>query len=339
MPELRGAPRRRRFGRAFPHSLYDHPKGGRPSALERNVLRYRATEVALYLFYAEEVRDFMLTSVYPVAIKDSSAGPFDPTEEQRFATLMFQLLRDAEAAGTLSAYDAGKLRLLQTGANQQSRRLKLAFGHSVKIGMFTAAEVDDLAGLLQYRNHIAHRICRIMSDVGRSYFALEHLEFAGPLYEQDALHRLRAFHSSLWDRAMKSHLTIMMSPNRMLFEAAERVFRDDLKRLDHLIRRQIHRERSRLAKINAELDLSGTEFIDDLHPRDPANHHRNRRDGPDSGRLTKRGAEICYRLFDLGKSPIVVAYLMGMSLRSAQGRHRNWVKAGGRERTRAAIEH
>jgi hypothetical protein len=30
-----------------------------------------------------------------------------------------------------------------------------------------------------------------------------------------------------------------------------------------------------------------------------------------TGHLTKRGAEICYRLFDLGKSPMAVAYLMG----------------------------
>ena len=134
-------------------------------------------------------------------------------------------------------------------------------------------------------------------------------------------------------------MTIMVSLDRLLFESAARVYRDELKRLDHLIRTQIHRERSRLAQINAELNLSGTQFIDDLHPRHPANHHRNRREGLDSGHLTKRGAEVCYRLFDLGKSPIAVAYLMGMSLRSAQGRHRNWVKAGGRARTRATIEH
>ena len=79
MPGIRKTRRRRQLGRAFPYSRYDDPRGGRPSALERNVLRYRATEVALYLFYAEEVRNFMLTTVYPVAIKDPSAGPFELT--------------------------------------------------------------------------------------------------------------------------------------------------------------------------------------------------------------------------------------------------------------------
>src|ERR1700677_2432339 len=109
---------------------------------------------------------------------------------------MFRLLRGAESAGNLSAEEASKLRLSQTGIHQQSRKLKLAFGHSVKIGMFTAAEVDELAGLLNYRNHIAHRIHLLMSDVGRSYFEVERLEFADPLYEQSALDRLGAFHDS-----------------------------------------------------------------------------------------------------------------------------------------------
>src|SRR5437763_3785632 len=53
---------------------------------------------------------------------------------------------------------------------------------------------------------------------------------------------------------------------------------------------------------------------------------------------TKRGVEICYRLFDLGKSPTAVAYLMGMTLRSAERRQRSWIKAGGLQRVRAEVE-
>ena len=58
---------------------------------------------------------------------------------------------------------------------------------------------------------------------------------------------------------------------------------------------------------------------------------------PATGHLTKRGAEICYRLFDLGKSPMAVAYLMGMTLRSAERRQRSWSKAGGASRIRSAV--
>ena len=40
----------------------------------------------------------------------------------------------------------------------------------------------------------------------------------------------------------------------------------------------------------------------------------------------------------LGKNPTAVAYLMGMTLRSAERRQRSWIKAGGLLRIRAKIE-
>jgi len=113
--------------------------------------------------------------------------------------------------------------------------------------------------------------------------------------------------------------------------------------LDRLITRQIARERQRYSAINGELDLRGTELVDDLSPRFPANHRPGRQGYgddyvPATGHLTKRGVEICCRLFDLGKSPIAVAYLMGMTLRSAERRWRSWIKAGGLHRVRAEVE-
>lgn len=60
---------KRRYGRTFPASRYDDPRGGRPSALDRNIRRYRSTEATLYLFYADEAREFMLTDVYRAAAR------------------------------------------------------------------------------------------------------------------------------------------------------------------------------------------------------------------------------------------------------------------------------
>jgi len=40
-----------------------------------------------------------------------------------------------------------------------------------------------------------------------------------------------------------------------------------------------------------------------LEPDDPA-HFR------DNGTLSERGLEVCYRLFDAGKTPLAVAYMM-----------------------------
>jgi hypothetical protein len=66
--------------------------------------------------------------------------------------------------------------------------------------------------------------------------------------------------------------------------------------------------RARIKAINTELTLRGTELVGALHPRHPTNQYFGGRDGErDSGRLTKRGVEICYRLYDIGKSPVAVS--------------------------------
>jgi hypothetical protein len=164
--------------------------------------------------------------------------------------------------------------------------------------------------------------------------------FSAPAYKGDALDRLRAYRSSLSQRT-RGRLELELSTDGMLFEFAERAYESDLKRLDRLIQTQIDRESARAQAINAELGLRGTELIGDLAPRFPANHRSGRSYGddyvPPTGHLTKRGVEICYRLYDIGKRPIAVAYLMGISLRAAENRRKGWLKAGGPQRTRTEV--
>ncbi|MBN9561774.1 MAG: hypothetical protein J0H14_13745 [Alphaproteobacteria bacterium] len=328
--------RKRDFGRAFPHSRYDDPRGGRPAALERNVLRYRAAESTLYLFYAEQVRDFMLVNVYPRAVKDPNTPFWETTEERRLRELLGRILSDAELAGRLSPEDAQKLRHSQEHDPKEGKKLRKAFSFAVDAGMFSAAEADELVELLSYRNDIAHRIHLVMSDVTRSYWTSDHVAFTAPTYKGDALDRLRAFKDTLWTRTRALLLTLSM--DSLLFETAERIYEDELKRLDRLIQMQTRGEQKRLEAIQAELDL-GSELIGDLHPRFPANHHNNGSDGgPATGHLTKRGVEICYRLFDMGKSPLAVSYIMGMSLRAAKLRQSRWHQAGGLNRVKTEVE-
>jgi hypothetical protein len=340
MPGVRKEHRRQERRLAFPASRYDDPRGGRPVALERNILRYRAAEAALYLFYAEEVRDFLLTNVYSQAAKDPAAEPWEPAKERRLERVLSGVLVDAELRKKLSGEDAQALRLTFAGERQQGKMLKTAFAHAIKIAMFTGAEANELKELLEYRNDIAHRIHLVMSDVSRSYWTTDHLSFTGPTYKGDALDRLRAYRGSLGKRTRGLILTGSM--DGILFDFAERAYESELKRLDRLIQTQIRRERDRAEAINAELDLRGTELVGDLDPRFPLNRRASRSYGhdyvPPSGHLTKRGVEICYRLYDMGKSPIAVAYLMGMGLRAAENRRKAWLKAGGLRRVRAEVK-
>jgi fructose-specific component phosphotransferase system IIB-like protein len=342
MPGVTKHHSKRNYARAFPASRYVDPRGGRASALERNILRYRATEAAVYLFYAEQVRDFMLTDVHRAAVRQPGIAIWEWPEEQRLQRVFGNLLKDAETEKKLTSADADVLRRVFASERQQGKKLKVAFTYAVAIGIFTEAEAAELKALLDYRNEIAHRIHKVMSDISRNYWAIDHVACAARTYKGDALDRLRVYTHSLWERA-RSKLLLTLSMDSMLFELAEHAFDQDLRRLDRLITKQIASERERNRAINAELDLRETGLVDDLSPRFPANHrpgHQGYGDDyiPATGHLSKRGVEICYRLFDLGKSPTAVAYLMGMTLRSAERRQRSWFEAGGLQRVRAKVE-
>lgn len=69
----------------------------------------------------------------------------------------------------------------------------------------------------------------------------------------------------------------------------------------------------------------------DVDPKDARNKQ------PD-GKLTPRGVEVCYRLFDAGKSRYAVANAMGISFGAATHRYGAWEKAGGVQRKKNSID-
>jgi hypothetical protein len=50
-----------------------------------------------------------------------------------------------------------------------------------------------------------------------------------------------------------------------------------------------------------------------------------------------RGVEVCHRLFDAGKTPLAVAYLMHVSKRTILARHEEWTKLGGTNRPKVPL--
>lgn len=68
----------------------------------------------------------------------------------------------------------------------------------------------------------------------------------------------------------------------------------------------------------------------EFDPMDPANKFKD-------GKLTPRGVEICYRLFDAGKTRYAVGALMGISFSAADNRHAAWEQAGGIEREKQPL--
>lgn len=70
--------------------------------------------------------------------------------------------------------------------------------------------------------------------------------------------------------------------------------------------------------------------IPELDPRNPANKF-------ESGKLTDRGIEVCYRLFDAGKSRYAVGAEMEISFGAATHRFEAWKKAGGLDREKLPL--
>lgn len=85
-----------------------------------------------------------------------------------------------------------------------------------------------------------------------------------------------------------------------------------------------------ISSIQADLDrLRGL-----LQPRMPETDARDPRNKTHDGKLTERGIELCYRLFEAGKTPYAVGNALGISFGAAKHRQGAWQKVGGVNRVR-----
>jgi hypothetical protein len=74
-----------------------------------------------------------------------------------------------------------------------------------------------------------------------------------------------------------------------------------------------------------------TSRLGEFDPRDPANKMSN-------GKLTDRGIEVCYRLFDRGENRNKVAEQMVITFTAATHRYNAWLKLGGPERQKGTLD-
>jgi hypothetical protein len=274
---------------------YENPRGSRLPALEQNILRYRAMEMVLALFYAEDLRK---TIIGCVQTTDRMKRVLDDKAEQP----------EHVAAGA-------------------GNPLQKALAALVADQTLSEDEKREIEKLINYRNDIAHRLEELTADISLNKVAREYARFRpthGPKYDYYATERLRFYRRLVEERTRRKHV-LQLSIAPLLFEGAEKALTLGLRRLRRTIDRQFAARGSENAQLNAELSLDGTGLTGDLHPRHPYNKY-------ESGVLTARGVGVCYRLFDLGRSPVAVAHLMRISLRAAAKRRKMWQAAGGIDR-------
>jgi DNA-binding NarL/FixJ family response regulator len=93
----------------------------------------------------------------------------------------------------------------------------------------------------------------------------------------------------------------------------------------------IQAARENLDRIEAAIVPTGlSQPEDELDPGSPLNK--------DGAFLTPRGIEVCYRLFDMGKTRYAVAEALKISYGAATHRYHAWEKLGGKDRDKRPLK-
>src|ERR1035437_1558542 len=74
---------------------------------------------------------------------------------------------------------------------QTKKKFQVALEAFVADGVITKKEHDEIPGLVDYRNMIAHDIQKLTGDIGRTGIAGEFREFMGVKYDHEARKRLK----------------------------------------------------------------------------------------------------------------------------------------------------
>lgn len=279
---------------------YTVPLGSRAPALERCLVRHRALQMILIIYHAEELKRQVISA----------------------ADAQKRLRGEARDAEPVDAGDPGK----------QGKRQKRAFDFLVQDDVLTREERHHMVGLIGRRNGIAHHLDQVTADltIGRSLRDWVDYMPNRQAYDYEALDQLRAARDLLTERMTAKHYVLKLSLNDLFFETTEKVLTADLKVLERRIHQLVRVRQEEIGRLNGELSLVGTALTGLFDPAWPENRYAR-------GRLTPRGVETCYQLFDMGKSTMAVAHLMDLSLASARRRERMWRALGGPDRQKREL--
>jgi hypothetical protein len=257
-----------------------HPKGRLLPALERNILKYRALEMMIILFEVEHLKEFVVAAVQAT---DDLRHPSQP-------------------------------RIPNTSKNKYER----AWAALIADEILTKAESDEIQRLVHYRNDIGHRVHELTYDLSREPIAQDFVEsrddipFKVAKYDYNARQRIKYYSSMIQENIGRKYV-FPLSFNRLLFEAADKTYEQELRRLGRKIVRQLALRKKQIEELSRELaseDVSAAGFSQ-LYKKK-------------NGTLTTRGVEICYRLFDHDRSTLAVAHFLRISYRAAAHRRRAW---------------
>ncbi len=270
--------------------MYADPWRGRVRALERNIVKYRAIQVALVIHYTEKLRRTVIGSVQ--------------------ATSKLRKVR--------RKYKSGE-RVLVSG--DEVIRFKSALNVWVDEGWINRNEAVEIRRLIDFRNDVSHRLHQLNVDISRYRYDQERLyHFPDTVKRHDykAVDQLKEMIEILDVRVVSHHLGRMVGLEDLSFETSEHILTSELKSLGRKINRLTAKRKKENDQIRRETKAIQTAFLDRLGPKHWPLRHEN-------GRLTETGMALCEDLFTAGYSTLAVAYVMELSLASARLRRRTFL--------------
>lgn len=266
------------------------PHGRTPARWEADLLKLRAFEMVLVLFYMEDLKKLILAAI-------------DFTDKLNGANRL----------------DDGEPKPKEP---KESKKIKLARAVLVSEGVINQAESEELRSLLDYRNTIGHEIHNLTVDVG-AYSGLTRRDPKSfkpiPTYDYSAAKRAKQLRQAII-AGMAGKFTLPLSMSALAFESAEKTYTTEIKRLKARVNKGIDKANIVISETNRVIESIPKSVRESIQLDHPWAINEN-------GKLNKLGASCVFRLFAAHATPLAVSYMMRISLRSANLWFKKWQTA------------
>lgn len=264
------------------------PNGLLPSALEANELKLRAFEMILVIFYIEDLRRFILGAVRATNVLLKQDDRLKQRDEDG---------KEKEPS--------------------ESKIMRMATKVLVDEGVISKAEKKELVTLINYRNAIGHEPHQLTVDVG-SYSELAKIGKNSRRYDHTILGRVQNMRDKIHEEVAKK-FAMLLNFDSLMFEAAEKSYLLEIKRLKKKISKQVKQYKEQIEATNQVIRSIPKDVLAAAQPYHPKHYKRN-------GTLTDSGISCVYQLFAAGATPLAVAHLMKISLKSSRKWHRKFLR-------------
>ncbi|QKO37441.1 hypothetical protein F0335_02195 [Serratia marcescens] len=261
------------------------PHGRTVTTLESDVLKLRALEMVLVIFYVENLKDFIISSVK--------------------VTKRLRKILDSKKSTT---------------SDKEQISFKEAHELLILEGVITQEESLQLREMIDYRNTIGHEIHRITIDVGAySHLAKYDLPNGRKIakYNYSAVQHVQDLRNKVERKMMEKSFCFELSFDTLAFNAAEKTYLKEIKRLKKKVNDGIDRLNVTIEATNKIIKNIPRNVMDAIQPGHPKNTKMN-------GTFSQEGIKGMFMLYDSKATPLAAAYIMRISYRTASKWYKKW---------------